>query len=334
MDTKLKRVVRKMKSSVKAICFLLLSACIVVGWGQSATAVDVKDMKQLRMALLPIPDVLPIHVAEANGYFADEGIVVETLPVGSAMERDQLMQAGRIDGMINEVGGAALFNRDKAQMKIVSYARVPMGDAPLFRVLTSPQSGITTMKELAGVPVAVSRNTVIEYITQRLFDVSGVKDGAIQFASVPVLPERMQLLLSGQIKAATLPDPLGFTALQAGAVEVSNDLTVPELSASVVSFSEGAVTEKAMTVKKFLRAWDRAAEDLNGDPEKYRPLMLAKIRVPKPVQQSFVIPPFPRGKVPTLQQWNDVQKWLIKRGLLEKEVAYDLSVTAEFLVTQ
>jgi len=310
---------------------VLVAVLAIVTVSTSAYASKDKVENQLRMALLPIPDVLPIFVAEANGYFAEEGVVVEPLPVGSAVERDQLMQANRIDGMINEVGGAALFNRDKVQMKIVSYARIPLHEAPLFRVLAAPGSTIAGVGDLAGTPIAVSRNTVIEYITGRLLASEGVAADEIKFSSVPVLPERMQLLLAGQIKAATLPDPLAFAALQAGAVEVANDLKVAGLSASVISFSATATVEKQQAVAKFMRAWDRAAADLNAEPEKYRELMLAKIRVPKNVQQSFQIPSFPRKQVPSLAQWDDVQLWLMEKKLLEAKVGYEDSVTEEFL---
>lgn len=299
---------------------------------QGAAAEAKEEPTVLRLALLPIPDVLPVYIAQEKGYFGASGIVVESLPVGSAVERDQLMQAGRIDGMVNEVSGAALFNRHSSQMKIISYARVPMENAPLFRVLAAPGSGLNEVKNLGGVPVAVSKNTVIEYITERLIARGGVEGDDIVTRSVPVLPERLQLLLAGQIKAATLPDPLGFSAMEAGAIEVVNDLKLQDLSASVISFSSKAVTEKKETVKKFMEAWDRAAADLNADPEAYRELMLKKIRVPKNVQQSFVIPKMPRGKIPTREQWDDAVSWLLEKKLLKKSVSYEESVTDEFIV--
>ena len=288
--------------------------------------------ESLKLALLPIPDVFPVYVAEAQGYFAQEGLEIEALPVGSAVERDQLLQAGSIDGMINEISGAMLFNREQVGMRIVSFARIPLADAPLFRVLAAPGTAKTAVTDLAGVEVAVSMNTVIEYVTERLLTAGGVAGDAVRFASVPVLPERLQLLLSGQIKAATLPDPLGFAALAGGAVEVVNDLQLADLSASVISFSATALVEKHEAVRKFMVAWDKAAADLNSDPEKFRELMLKKIRVPKNVAQSYQIPPFPRGKVPTKAQWDDVQGWLIDKKLLSGPVSYEDSVTAEFLV--
>ena len=286
----------------------------------------------LRVALLPVPDVLPVYVAEQKGYFSDGGITVEALPVGSAVERDQLMQAGRIDCMINEISGAALFNRNSSEMQIVSYARIPMEDAPLFRVLAAPGSGLDGVAKLSGVPVAVSKNTVIEYLTERLLTRGGVEPDKVVTRSVPVLPERLQLLLAGQIEAATLPDPLGFSAVKAGAVEVGSDLAAEDLSASVISFSSSAVNTKTEAVHKFMQAWDRAAADLNADPESYRELMLKKIRVPKNVQDSFMIPKMPRGKVPTREQWDDAVAWLIEKNLLNQAVSYEESVTDRFIV--
>jgi NitT/TauT family transport system substrate-binding protein len=289
------------------------------------------ENKTLRMALLPIPDVLPIYIAEEKGYFSELGIAVEALAVGSAVERDQLMQAGKVDGMINEISGAANFNREKNQVKIVAIARSPLGESPLFRLLAAPGSEVKTVADLADVPIGVSRNTVVEYITTRLLEAGGVPPEAITYQSVPVLPERLQLLLSGQLRAATLPDPLGAAAIKGGAVEIVNDTERKNVSASVITFASDALVTKKDTVKKFMAAWDKACADLNSDPAVFQELMLKKIRVPKNVQKDFSIPPMPRKKLPTRAQWDDVMAWMLEKNLLTRPLAYEESVTAEFL---
>jgi len=308
-------------------CFCLF--CLVVFSSSAALAVD--ESKNLRLALLPIPDVLPIYLAQEKGYFSEAGITVETLPVGSAIERDQLMQAGRIDGMINELSGAANFNRNENQVQVVSIARSPIGDAPLFRILAAPGSGLKKTADLAGIPIGISINTVIEYISDRLLAAGGVSSEAIKYKSIPVLPERLQLLLSGQVKAVTLPDPLAASAIAAGAVEVVNDASLAGISASVITFSSASLQDKSETVKKFMIAWDKAAADLNKAPGDYKSLMLKKIRVPKNIQASFIIPPFPRKTLPTEDQWQDVMNWMVGKKLLSKPLPYEGSVTSEYL---
>lgn len=316
-----------MNSKIAVFIISVLFLCLSIPAAVSA----VNAPNSLSLALLPIPDVLPVYVAEEKGYFSELGIVVETLPVGSAVERDQLLQAGRVDGMINELSGAANFNREQNRVKIISVARSPIGNSPLFRILAAPGSKLKTVADLAGIPIGVSRSTLIEYITTRLLEAGGVPREAIQYQSVPVLPERLQLLMSGQVKAVTLPDPLGASAIKGGAIEIVNDTALKRVSASVVTFTNDVLIKKTDTVKKFMVAWDQACADLNRDPAAFQALMLKKIRVPKNIQSDFFIPPMPRKEVPTKAQWDDVMAWMVDKNLLTTPLSYEGSVTSEFL---
>jgi len=315
-----------MISMIRKIILIVSILCLVAG-----SAAAGKQENELRMALLPVPDVLPAYVAEAQGYFAREGVEVKLLPVGSAVERDQLMQAGLADGIMNEISGAASFNRNENTVKIVSIARAPIGDSPLFRILAAPGSGITKAGDLADVPIGISVNTVIEYISDRMLVAAGLDRQKISFMSVPVLPERLQLLLSGQIKAATLPDPLGAAAVKGGAVEIMNDTAYKSVSASVLTFTNNALENKKEAVLAFMRAWDMACGDLNEKPDQFRPIMMKKIRVPPNVREDFVIPPMPRNQLPTRAQWDDVMAWMVEKKLLEAPLAYEESVTGAYL---
>ncbi len=296
-----------------------------------AVTLGADDSKSLRMALLPIPDVLPVYVAQEKGYFAELGISVKSLSVGSAVERDQLMQAGRVDGMINDISDSANFNREQSRVKIVSIARSPLGGAPLFRLLAAPGYNMKKIGDLADIPIGISKNTVVEYITTRLLEAGGVPSKAIIYESVPVLPERLQLLLSGQLKAVVLPDPLAASAIKAGAIEIVSDTALTSVSASVITFADDAVLNKKDTVKKFMVAWDKACADLNNNPASFQELMLKKMRVPKNIQNDFHIPPMPRKTLPSKAQWDDVMAWMIEKKLLTKPLAYEDSVTSEFL---
>ncbi len=318
---------------MKQLPLFLLNACLILtGYIIiTATLAAADTYSTLVMALLPIPDSLPSYVAQEKGYFRDYGITVKHLPVVSAIERDQLMQAGRIDGMLNELAVTASFNRDNVRIQIVATARSPLGTSPLFTVLAAPQNGIRTIQDLKQVPIAVSKNTVIEYITDQLLSDAGLSENDIVTRSVPVLPERMQLLLSGQIQAATLPEPLTSSALKAGAKRIADDLSKPEISLSVLSFSVTSLTEKKATIQAYINAWMKAARDLNENPDAYRELMHKKIRVPGNVKKEFKIPPFPIHQLPTQTQWNNVMAWMVQKTLLRHGIPYAESVNGNFI---
>ena len=90
---------------------LLMVLLILAGLPSHLFAQKAQSATSLKVALLPILDTLPFHAAQAKGYFDRYGVTVTAGPVGSGLERDQLMQAGAIDGMLNEMATTANFNR-------------------------------------------------------------------------------------------------------------------------------------------------------------------------------------------------------------------------------
>jgi NitT/TauT family transport system substrate-binding protein len=314
-----------------SIAGLLMVMLLISGLPSDLSAQNAETAAALKVALLPILDTFPFHVAQAKGYFDRDGVAVSAVPVGSGLERDQLMQSGAIDGMLNEMATTANFNRERIQVQVILTARKAYPHYPLFRVLATPGSDLSAPADLKGMPIGIAKNTIIEYVTDRLLAAGGLAPDQISKKSVPVIPERYQLLLQGQIKAATLPDPLAKSALEAGAVAVIDDSSHPQYSVSVLSFSIQALQAKATAVRHFLRAWNRAVQDINADPESFRSLLLQKIRVPKNIQQTYRIPPFPLREVPNAEQWADVMEWMVSKGLLQAPLPYEESITTDYL---
>lgn len=324
---------KPLKTNRQTIGSLVIAAALLAAGlcGYGRIAYCQQPTTTLKVALLPIPDVLPFHVALAKGYFAAEGVAVQGLPVYSSLDRDQLMQAGQLDAMLTELTTTANFNRTELRVKIVGVARKPMADHCLFRLLSAPAAAIKTISDLSGATVGISKNTVIEYVTDRLLSAGGLDPVKIRKQSVPVIPERYQLLMQGQIQAATLPEPLASSALAAGAHQIICDSQDPRYSVSVISFRHAVLQSTPGPVRGFLRAWYRAAADINRDPEAHRAVMLAAIRVPANVRNRFPIPVFPSPAIPDKQQWADVMDWMISKNLLTESLPYTASVTAAYL---
>ncbi len=285
-----------------------------------------KEEEPMTIAFLPVLDSLPFYIALHEGYFEEVGLHVKAVPVSSPVERDQLMQAGEIIGMLNELSSTALFNQFETLLRTVQIVRMPTDSSPVFRILASPQSGITSVRDLAGMEIGVSKNSVIEYLTDRILLAEGLKNSEIVVKSVPVIPERFQLLMSGQISAATLPDPLAQAAVAAGAIEVISDTSHPDYSMSVLSFSTEALNSRTSEIKDFMKAWNKAVGKLNENPNAYRTLFLEKIPVPPSVSDTFIIPPFASPGLPEKHQWDDVLNWLEEKGLITDRPSYSDSV--------
>ena len=233
--------------------------------------------------------------------------------------------------MLGELAAAAVFNRDVTRIRVVMTARKAYPDAPIFRVLAAPGSTAASASDLAGVPIAISENTIIEYLTDRLLQAEGLTPEQIVGRSVPAIPERFQLLMQGRIEAATLPDPLAQSAVTAGAVMILDDAAHPEYAVTILAFRSETLRDNPVGVRRFLEVWNRAAEEINADPAAYRALLLEKVRVPDNVRETFSIPPFPTREIPTPPQWEDVVDWLMEKGLIDGKAPYGDSVTGEYL---
>lgn len=287
--------------------------------------------KTLKVAVLPVLDSLPLYVAQGNGYFKDAGIDVELIPVGSAPERDQLMQSGQIDGMLNEIVTTLYYNREGAKIKIVRFARVATTQYPVFRILASKDSGITSVNDLKGVPIGVSEGTIIEYMAARVLENAGLTADEIKKIAVPKIADRTALLESGELKAAVMPDPLASLLMQKGAVLVIDDTTLPEVSNSVYSFSVDTLNIYPAEVRAFLKAVERAVVEINKNKDAYTNLMVEQKLVPEAVVGKYPIPDFPTASVPSESQFADALAWTQSKGLVQTDLKYGDSVDASFL---
>lgn len=313
--------------------FSLLMVVLLVGTTAPVYSAPTTQDVTLRMGLLPILDVLPFYVAEQAGYFEAEGINIELIPVSSALERDQLMLAGEIDGMLNDLISTGIFNQDQTRIVIVAQARRAYEGHPQFRILAAPRSNITLPSEAANFEIGISENSVIHYITQRIMENAGVSADDLSYIVEPNIPIRFQLLMEGQMKAVCLPDPLAQAAIEGGAILIADDtdLVDTEFSQSVLSFSKEAIDDHPEAIQGFLRAWMHAADDINTNPETYRDLWLEKTNVPDSVRDTYELPPFPTYDITTESAWDDTMVWLVEQEIIEDAPAYADSVNTELL---
>ena len=145
---------------VMAVLALLLAAC-------GATP-QIKENTTLKVGLLPIMDALPFFVAQQQGYFEGEGINVEMVPVKSAQESNALLQAQEINGVLTDLQTVALLNQETPQLKIIAIARRAYPEYPHFRIVAAKGFTVNSPEDLAEVPIGISQNTIIEYLSDRL----------------------------------------------------------------------------------------------------------------------------------------------------------------------
>jgi len=316
-----------MKSHIKLLTVVVLAAFVL-----SACAPKTPQAQPtLKIAILPIVDALPLYVAAENGYFVDAGVQVVFIPAASAADRDQLIAANQADGMINDPVAVALFNRDGSTIQVVRISRSAAPDFPMYRILVPASSSAQSAEDLAGVPIGISEYSVINYVTDQLLLQAGLSADQIATTAVAKIPDRLALLASGELGAATLPEPFGTLAIAQGARVILDDTANPGLGDSVLSFRTAVITDNPDAIHAFVSAVDRAVVEVNANPEAYRSLLTKYNLVPEAFAATYPIPAFPDPAVLTQAQFGAVNDWLVGKAKLPAPLDYTQSVNDTFL---
>jgi len=274
---------------------------------------------KIEIGVMPDEATLPYYVAAQEGIFTNHGLDVEIIPFQSAMERDSALIAGEIDGAEHDPVGVALMRNAGYDLKIVSIELQETPSKMRFAIIASPASDISSVADLNGKKIAISRNTIIEYITDTL-----VGDTALKKVEVKKVPLRLQMLLNNEIDAATLPEPLASYALYKGArLVISDSMLNRTISQTVIVFRADFLNNNSEAVNEFLAAYGEAVKRINANPEKYRALLVEKTHIPHEIASNYTIATYLQPQVYPETDFDTVIHWLWAKNLLHRTISYE-----------
>lgn len=290
-----------------------------------------RNSNTVNLGLLPIMDNLPFYVAEAKGLYRKYRVDVKLVPFSSAIERDMAYRSGAVDGGVGDILAAALMEDTDTDISIISLS---LGAAPQegrFAVLASPKAKFKRLRDLRNVPIGISGNSIIEYVTDRLMAETGVSEKDVAKLDIPKLPVRTEMLLSGKLQAAVLPDPMAAYALARGARLIADD-TSKNLSQSVIFFTARSLKAKSKEIVQLMKAYGEAVRLINRNPEDYRELLVEVAKIPDLVKKKIAIDHYPVPQLPLARDIESVVKWMSAKGLLKGTVRYKDLIDPGFIL--
>lgn len=271
-------------------------------------------VEKLKLGILPVIDTLPLQVALKDGYFKKENLQVELVPFLSAMERNTAVQSGQLDGYFGDMIATILMVDKDLPIKFLTVSYSTDSNQRMFALVTSPK--FKTIPNGESLTVAISKATIIDYLLTYMEKSPEASSNDYQAVEIKQMPIRVQMLLAGKIDSALLPEPLVSLAVSKGAQVITTDQNL-SLPLTVLNIHQNKITLRG----DFLKAYDNAVKAINRNPEKYRDLMAKTCRIPKPLVASFPMYKYPLSRLPSEQEINQVQDWMIQKSLLKKRLA-------------
>lgn len=306
-----------MKKWIVFFCFAIMFVSLGCGQEKGKDAPAKNDSKlSLTIGLMPDTDSVPFIIAQEKGFFVAEGVEVTLQQFKSAMDRDAAMQSGKLDGAVSDLLAAAFALDGGFDVRAVS-----LTDGN-YSLVAGKGTKVSDVHMLSGADVAVSRNTIIEYVTDRILGINNMTSNAIQKVSVPQIPVRLEMLQNGKLTAATLPEPMASVAVANGCKYLTGSEELA-INPGVMLFSAKAIKEKKDALKAMYRAYNKAVEYLKKTPrEEYIGLIVEKGGFPEATRNALKLPAYHHAILPKEKDVVEVICWLKEKELIKKIYDY------------
>ena len=328
----------KKRSVKKLIAAATVGLLLLTGCGNTQQAADqnaAADAEQpvLTVGLLRIDDSFPFYVAEQEGLFEKHGVNVELKGFSSGRDQATALQGGELDVLMTDPVVEALSIKGGTDVRTVAMALGATPQEGRFLIISAPESGITSPEQLEGKTLAISNNTMMDYLVEQYEKALNLNADAITTVNMPDLMLRTTTLLEGsEIDAAILPDPLAAFAVANGANVVIDDTQLGDnFSQSVVVVTKDAIDQNTDAVAAMLDAYNEAIEMINSDPDKFRAFALECANVPEALADTYPTPTFTAKAIPSEADMARVVDWLVSRGLLDQAYSYEELVDTRFV---
>jgi len=242
--------------------------------------------------LLPAPQFLvafaPMNLAEARGYYAEEGVAVEFITVRGGAE--VATQVGAGNALVGGgIGDTSIIVRPNG---VPIRSAAVLGGGALTTVVGRADHGIETLEDLEGATISVQafQDTTFYSLLGSMGTVGlGQNDADIQAHGPAGV---WQLFVSGEMDAmSAVPDWIVLAEMQGvDVVRLSGPDIFPSMAQAIIT-SDSGFAENPEAVCGVVHAVTRAIEDILADPEAAAEDLIAFLQENEfPVEPDSVLP--------------------------------------------
>lgn len=268
----------------------------------------------LHFGVMSSIDVVPFLIAQDQGYFEEEGINLDLQVFAAAKDRDAALQAGELDGVLCDEVAISIYQNSDINMQITGTTNGS------WTLVASPESGITSLADLKGKSMAISENTMIDYLSDYLAVNNGMSVEDIEKVAIPPMPARLEALNNNQVNAAILPTPFNDTAIANGGVEITK-IYNEDIMISVTGFLQEIIDQNPEAIKGFYKAYNKAIDYINNtDISEFEDVIISAANYSEEMRGNIVLPEYLYNYLPAEENVQKVLDWSKDKGLLTKDI--------------
>jgi NitT/TauT family transport system substrate-binding protein len=311
-------------SSILILSILFLAACSNTNANNTSeeendTTTETNTMKpsgeEFTIGILPAESAIPIILAKEKGFFEEEGVIVAIKTFSSPNDRNVAVQAKELDATIGDVMTEATFKKNGINMKITSDISED------FKILSSPDSGITEMQGLGGKKVSLVPNFILEYIMDQF---ALQNDFSYEIVEIPSFSGRAEALLSNQIDGVVFTEPQAGMLVSQGAHLLGSSKEAG-IKGGTLQFTDEMITNNPGDIKAFYQAYNKAVDYMNETDASEYSSILTDYQFPEAISTYLTNMPedFAHAGVIKNEQFDSIIAWTKEKGQISKAYTYE-----------
>ncbi|HZS01898.1 MAG TPA: ABC transporter substrate-binding protein [Chloroflexota bacterium] len=211
----------------------------------------------------------PVYVAEARGYYREQGIELDYQNVAGGADAVPLLARGDVDLNLAAIS-AGTFNAFERGLDIKIVA--PMGILPLHdsslpllaRKELIDNGTLKSVADLRGRKVAVNtKGAIVEYLLTKVLEQNGLALRDVEETPLP-FPDHANALATGAIDASITAEPFATRALDLGSATKWIAEIAPGKMTTVVMYGGEFIRQRPDVARRWMLATMRGAREIQG----------------------------------------------------------------------
>src|SRR6185503_18409704 len=176
---------------------------------------------KLRVSTIPIIDTAPMQAAITKGFFAEQGLEVDTTPTAGGAAGLPALAAGQVQVAFSNIISIVLGAKQGLGFEVIAAGSGTGDTTPdLAAMVAKPGSTFKTGKDFEGKRVAVNtRNNIIWLYARAWIQATGGDPEKVTYLEVP-FPQMIDALRGDRVDAAFVVEPFLSAGLQSKATQL------------------------------------------------------------------------------------------------------------------
>lgn len=298
---------------------------------EAATEAVLEPIK-IKMGIFPYSSYAPLYYAQAEGYYAEQGIEIEFVEFTKQSDAVAALASGQIDvsGGVLDVATLTAISEGTG-LKIVAdkgyvdpTSTCPYG-AWMVRNDLYASGELDDLNNIKGKKVVLTRAGFFEYAMDKLLTPNGLSVDDLEIVEMPA-PARLEALQTGSIDIAQVGEPWITRTLDADAAKIWYPFETSQANAqyAVIWFGPSITQDNPEAGNRFMVAYLKAVQQYNeGKTERNVELMAEFIKSTPEDAAASCWQAFTKDGSINVDFVLDFQQWAIEKGYAERAMEAD-----------